>query len=259
MISELLDPCSALALKAGSAALEFYGKKDLEVHAKSDKSPVTAADLAAHHILVDGLQELPGDFPIISEESGVPSFAERSAWKRFWLVDPLDGTKEFIKGNGEFTVNIALIDNGEPVLGVVYAPATGALYRAGKGLGAFKRDGENYVRIVSTPMKTPESAVVSRSHPSGQLAAFLDKHGVSRRVPAGSSLKFCLVAEGAADVYPRFGPTMEWDTAAGDCVYRDSAASGRHPCALNYNKPDLRNGGFIVGMQDGDAALAEFS
>jgi 3'(2'), 5'-bisphosphate nucleotidase len=168
----------------------------------------------------------------------------------FWLVDPLDGTKEFIKRNGEFTVNIALIEGTEPVMGVVSAPATGLLYAAGRGLGAWKHaPGHPPERLASVPKPAavPLVVVESRSHPSPELEAFLETVPVARRVQAGSALKFCLVADGTADIYPRFGPTMEWDSAAGDCVYRQSGRDGERQSSLRYNTPTLRNPPFVIG------------
>ncbi|HXI22059.1 MAG TPA: adenylyl-sulfate kinase, partial [Gemmatimonadales bacterium] len=169
------------------------------------------------------------------------------------LVDPLDGTKEFIQRNGEFTVNIALIESGAPVLGVIYAPALDLLYYAGHGLGAWKRAGtEPPVRIVSRPPLPGHALRVaeSRSHPSRELEEFLRTIPVAERVPAGSSLKFCWVAEGKADVYPRLGPTMEWDVAAGDCIFRNSGETVPRRSALVYNQPELRNQGFVIGLDD---------
>ena len=191
--------------------------------------------------------------PVISEEGGIADYAERRAWRQFWLVDPLDGTKEFISRNGEFTVNIALVDDGAPVLGVVFAPALELAYVAGRDLGAWRREGGGTaVRIASAPPAPGAGLAVveSRSHPSPALEAFLRTVPVRRRIPMGSSLKFCLVADGSADVYPRFGRTMEWDVAAGDCVFRQSGAAGERPSPLRYNKPDLSNGDFVLGLPD---------
>lgn len=248
----MTDTIIELAKKAGVKILEFYNE-DIEVTTKKDESPLTKADLAAHHIIVDGLKELTPDIPIISEESGVPDYEERKNWNKFWIVDPLDGTKEFIKKNGEFTVNIALIENGEPVLGVVFAPAMDVLYYAEKGKGAFKQEGNSQtVQIFSTrSSKSDElSLIESRSHGSQELEDYLNKEGlnVTKRVKSGSSLKICLVADGTADIYPRLAPTMEWDIAAGDCVYRNSAKEGTHPSELQYNKENLLNNSFVLGF-----------
>lgn len=255
----MLDQIITTAKKAGEAILEYYSD-DIEVVKKDDDSPLTKADLAAHNIIINALKEIDPDTPVISEESGVPSFEKRSGWSKFWIVDPLDGTKEFIKKNDEFTVNIALIDDGKPVMGVVYIPAADVTYFASRQEGAFKQIGnETPKRIFSHPASKDEplKAVQSRSHGSGTLIKDLAQKGINIHdtIPAGSSLKFCLVAEGKADIYPRMGPTMEWDVAAGDCVYRYSAKDGEHMSPLTYNKPDLKNGSFLIGMNDSDVNL----
>jgi 3'(2'), 5'-bisphosphate nucleotidase len=252
--NKMLNKIIAIARKAGDAMLEYY-EDDVEVTRKDDDSPLTKADLASHHIIVEALQKLDPETPIISEESGIPDYRERKDWTKFWIVDPLDGTKEFIKKNGEFTVNIALIEGGKPVLGVVYVPAKKVTYYASEGEGSFKQAGdEKPKRIYSTASKKEDAlvAVQSRSHGSDTLVKELQEKGlqVHKTKPAGSSIKFCLVAEGEADIYPRMGPTMEWDVAAGDCVYRYSAREGEHASPLTYNKPDLKNGSFIVGFKD---------
>ncbi|WP_372638030.1 3'(2'),5'-bisphosphate nucleotidase CysQ [Fodinibius sp.] len=250
----MLKEIIATAKQAGAAILEYYDD-DVEVMHKEDDSPLTKADLAAHHIIVDALKRIDPDTPVISEESGIPDYDDRREWTAFWIVDPLDGTKEFIKKNGEFTVNIALIDNGKPVLGVVYVPDKKITYYATREEGAFKQVGdEEPHRIYSEASSTdsPLTAVQSRSHGSDSLIKQLQEKGlqVTETIPAGSSIKFCLVAEGAADIYPRMGPTMEWDVAAGDCVYRYSAREGVHPSPLTYNKPDLKNSGFLIGLKE---------
>jgi 3'(2'), 5'-bisphosphate nucleotidase len=243
---------SHLAVAAGSATMQHY-HAGLQVERKSDQSPVTAADRAAHAIIVEGLHHWDPTVPIVSEEGSIPPFEERAAWDRFWLVDPLDGTKEFIQQNGEFTVNIALIEAGEPVLGVIYAPALDLLYYGGKGLGSWKRESRGAPeQVISRPPSPgqPLRVAESRSHPSRELESFLRELPVSERVPAGSSLKFCWVAEGRADIYPRLGPTMEWDVAAGDCIFRNSGVGRQRASELVYNQPELRNQGFVVGMSD---------
>jgi len=200
---------------------------------------------------VSGLREIYSDTPVISEEAEAASADDRRSWRRFWLVDPLDGTKEFLKRSAEFTVNVALIEDGEPVLGVVLAPALDLLYWAVKGDGAWREEkGKPAERIYSTPAApgTPLTVVESLSHPSPELEEYLKTISVARRVKAGSSLKFCWVAEGRADIYPRLGPTMEWDVAAGDCVYRQSGRNGERSSPLTYNKPDLRNPSFVIGL-----------
>lgn len=248
----MLGKIIEVALKAGDAILEFY-TGDIEVYEKDDDSPLTKADLAAHHLILDALAEIDPGTPVISEESGVPGYEQRKDWQKFWIVDPLDGTKEFIKKNGEFTVNIALIHKSEPVLGVVYAPAKKMLYYASKKHGAYKiEDDSKPRRIYSETADTskPVTVIQSRSHGSDNLKSELAEKGITMKdsIRAGSSLKFCLLAEGKADIYPRMGPTMEWDVAAGDCVYRNSAKTGQHHSPLTYNKPDLKNGSFIIGL-----------
>ena len=243
---------TAIAREAGAAAMKHY-HAGVSVAQKGDKGPVTAADHAAHAVIHRALTDWDASVPVISEEGDIPGYEVRKHWRRFWLVDPLDGTKEFIQRNGEFTVNIALIDNGIPVLGVIYAPALDLMYYAGEGLGAWKRDESGtLVRITSRPPHPGHGLVVaeSRSHPSAELEEFLKTVRVERRVQAGSSLKFCWVAEGKADIYPRLGPTMEWDVAAGDCIFRNSAAVGSRVSSLVYNQPELRNSGFVIGMDD---------
>jgi 3'(2'), 5'-bisphosphate nucleotidase len=249
----MLQDIIQTARKAGKEILSYYKKDDIDVYEKSDDSPLTKADLAAHHVILDALAEIDPGANVISEESGIPSYDERKEWDRFWIVDPLDGTKEFIKKNDEFTVNIALIDKGEPVMGVVYIPAKDRLFYAEKGAGSYMIDGEGKPqRITSSPAdkSEPLKIAVSRSHQSKSLETKLGEMGirVKELVPAGSSLKFCLVARGEADIYQRTGPTMEWDVAAGDCVYRNSAEEGQHESPLTYNKPDLKNEGFLIGL-----------
>ena len=250
--SQLRSAVAELAREAGRATMTYYGDENgAGVRAKADDSPVTLADEAAHRILVDGLGRLDPETPVVSEESQAEGYEARRGWRRFWLVDPLDGTKEFIKRRAEFTVNVALIENGEPVFGVVLAPALDLLYWAVKGEGAWREEkSATAERIYSTAPApgTPLTVVESLSHPSPELEEYLKTIPVARRVKAGSSLKFCWVAEGRADVYPRLGPTMEWDVAAGDCVYRQSGREGERPSPLTYNKPDLRNPSFVIGL-----------
>jgi 3'(2'), 5'-bisphosphate nucleotidase len=216
--SALIEPVVAIALRAGRAILDIYGS-DFAVELKDDRSPLTEADRAAHAIIVEGLRTLPERLPVLSEESAAREIEDRRRWQRFWLVDPLDGTKEFIKRNGEFTVNIALIEDHEPVLGVVYAPVLGSVYAGAAGLGAFKQsDGRRTPIAVRRPAAEPLRVVGSRSHANPELEAFLDSLGPHELKPMGSSLKICRVAEGEADLYPRLGPTSEWDTAAAQAV-----------------------------------------
>jgi len=243
--AELRSAVTGLAREAGRATMTYYNGAAVGVREKDDRSPVTLADEVAHGLLVDP------STPVISEEAEAASFETRRGWSRFWLVDPLDGTKEFIKHRAEFTVNVALIEHGEPVLGVVLAPALDLLYWAVKGEGAWREEKARPAeRIYSTAPRpgAPLTVVESLSHPSPELEEYLHTVPVARRVKAGSSLKFCWVAEGRADIYPRLGPTMEWDVAAGDCIYRQSGRDGERPSPLTYNKPDLRNTSFVIGL-----------
>ena len=278
-MENLLQIAIDAALEAGGEIMRIYDdpSQDFGIERKADNSPLTLADKAAHACIVRHL-ELTG-IPILSEEGAHLPYEERRAWHRLWIVDPLDGTKEFIKKNGEFTVNIALVEDGKPILGVIYVPVTGVLYVGKEGKGAWKEipsKGGIQVRE-SLPIEgnCPLAAeqlgsvsdggqkvwrgsglftiVASRSHLTPETEGYIEKmrqeHGEVRLVSSGSSLKICLVAEGSADVYPRFAPTMEWDTAAGDAIAR---AAGREVVdaqtgqPLTYNKPDLHNPWFIV-------------
>jgi 3'(2'), 5'-bisphosphate nucleotidase len=214
----LLDPVLEIADRAARAILDIY-ESDFAVELKDDRSPLTAADRAAHAVIIEGLAALQPALPILSEESAGSEIEGRRNWPRYWLVDPLDGTKEFIKRNGEFTVNIALIEGHEPVLGVVAAPVLGTAYAGTVGSGAFRQSGRGREPIeVRRPAAEPLRVVGSRSHAAPALAAFLDTLGPHEMKPMGSSLKICLVAAGEADLYPRLGPTSEWDTAAAQAV-----------------------------------------
>lgn len=221
----LLEPVRALAEAAGQAILEIY-RTDFGVEQKDDQSPLTAADLAAHRVISEGLKQLTPDWPILSEESRHAPFTERAQWSRFWLVDPLDGTREFVKRNGEFSVNIALIEAGNPVLGVVHAPvlAWSAAGAVGAGASLVHANGDRQPLRVQ-PARAPLRLAGSRSHGDARLNAVLERLGEHELRPMGSALKFVLVAQGEADVYLRFGPTSEWDTAAGQCVLEQ--AGGR--------------------------------
>ena len=250
----MTDKIIGLAKEAGAKILEYYSD-EIEVTHKGDDSPLTKADLAAHHHIVAGLKSITPEIPIISEESGVPDYSERKEWTKFWMVDPLDGTKEFIKKNGEFTVNIALIEEGKPVFGVVYVPAMDITYFGSVDEGTYKIDGDGTkTRLISPEFKKPGKAriVVSRSHGDDTTRKKLQDIGieVTEEVPSGSSIKFCLVAEGKADLYPRLGPTMEWDTAAADAVYRYSTDSGEKYSPLTYNKENLLNPFFMIGIDE---------
>ncbi len=245
----LLPPVTALARAAGARIMEIYSTA-FQVQEKEDNSPLTAADLASHKTITTGLQQLTPHLPILSEESAATPFAERSRWTCFWLVDPLDGTKEFIKRNGEFTVNIALIDHYEPVLGVVYIPATGLCYLAARGQGAFRQDAEGTAQPIHvSPLgAAPVRVVGSRSHAGKSLEDYLARLGEHTLVSIGSALKLCLVAEGKANIYPRLGLTSEWDTAAAQCVVEE--AGGRvidlAGARLAYNKESVLNPHFLV-------------
>ncbi|HEY8568603.1 3'(2'),5'-bisphosphate nucleotidase CysQ [Microbulbifer sp.] len=257
---ELLDQVIAISVQAGEAILEVYNASgELQVDTKSDDSPVTAADLAAHKILAPALEKLLDGVPVLSEEGQMPSFEVRSQWNRYWIIDPLDGTKEFIRRNGEFTVNVALIENGEPVLGVVHVPVLDITYAGAKSIGAIKRDanGEKAIQVRAMQPrldgKQPIEVVASRSHGAGAvdelLARIEGSLGETGLKNMGSSLKLCLVAEGAADLYPRLAPTCEWDTAAAQAVVE--AAGGvvvdDQFALLRYNQKDaLLNPFFYV-------------
>jgi 3'(2'), 5'-bisphosphate nucleotidase len=257
----ILSEAIELARVAGDAIMAVYRDKDVGKTSKADNSPLTLADLASHRTIVEGLQKLTPNIPILSEEAADISYAERSHWKLFWLVDPLDGTKEFIKRNGEFTVNIALIENGEPVFGVVYAPALDVCYYAARGAGAFVQRGNSAAQPIKAKPNAagePIKVVASRSHSDARTEALLKQIGDYKCISMGSSLKLCLVAEGEAHLYPRLGPTMEWDTAAAHAVV--SEADGRvcdqSGLELHYNKADLHNPEFFVLPADGETLCA---
>jgi 3'(2'), 5'-bisphosphate nucleotidase len=225
-MGELLETLDTIAHRAGEAILEVYHREDQGVETKADDSPLTEADRAAHRIIAEALAEAYPDIPVLSEEGAEIPYAERSQWSRLFVVDPLDGTKEFLHKNGEFTVNIALVEEGEPVAGVVHAPALGRTY-LGDGNGASRRDGARppmAIRVAEPVAGRPWRVVGSRSHATPEVQALVDALGEAELVSMGSSLKLCLVAEGAADLYPRLGPTSEWDTAAAHAVVR--AAGG---------------------------------
>ena len=250
----LLHSLTALALEAGAAILEIYARPDQGQRQKNDASPVTDADHAAEAIILAGLRQLTPDVPIIAEEEVAAGRMPKVGGGPFWLVDPLDGTKEFIKRNGEFTVNIALIENGVPTLGVVSAPAQGVLWRGAKGHGAERvPDGDAPAAMtVRRPPAQGLTVFASRSHSVfSQLDIWLRNNDipVAERKQAGSSLKFCLIAAGEGDIYPRFGPTMEWDTAAGQAVLEAAGGeviddSTRQP--MRYGKPGHRNHWFVA-------------
>jgi 3'(2'), 5'-bisphosphate nucleotidase len=219
----LLEPLAALARRAGEAIMDVYAS-DFAVHAKDDDSPVTAADLAAQRVIVEGLAGFEEILPVISEEATAAPWHERRQWQRYWLVDPLDGTREFIKRNGEFTVNIALVDGHDTVASVVLAPASGDGYLAVRGAGAFRQQaaGGQLTPIRARSKAEPPLLAGSRSHGLGRLAGMLEPLGAYDTFALGSSLKFCVIARGDADAYLRLGPTCEWDTAAGQCVLEEA-------------------------------------
>ena len=256
-LRQFIEPVVDLAIQAGDAILEVYAT-DFDVQEKADASPLTQADMASHRRIDRGLRALTPDIPVLSEESGLPDYAERSQWETYWLVDPLDGTKEFVNRNGEFTVNIALIDKNRPVFGVVHVPVKNKTYFGCAGYGAELRSTDaSPARIgVADKSANPARVVGSRSHRGSSLDGFLLNLGEYEMHPMGSSLKFCLVAEGAADVYPRLGPTSEWDTAAAQAIVEQAGGSvvtldGK---PLSYNsKSDILNPYFLViGPEDRD-------
>ena len=240
----------AIARDAAQEILAVY-EGEFAVQHKDDNSPLTAADLAAHRCILRGLERLSPRIPVLSEESAndVPTLVRRQ-WPVMWLVDPLDGTREFVKRNGEFTVNIALVVDGEVRLGVVQAPVTGALWHGQRGRGAFRREGARDLPIATRKPATPPLRVAaSRSHRDARTEAFLARMGEVEPIGVGSSLKFCRLAEGSMDVYPRFGPTSEWDTGAGQCVLEAAGGVVVDPQGrpLRYNQRDtILNGDFIA-------------
>jgi len=247
---KLLIPVRELAGRASGRILAVYDTEFAIAH-KDDRSPLTEADMAAHQAIVSGLKKLTPDIPILSEESTEIDYATRQAWRQYWLVDPLDGTREFIKRNGEFTVNIALVSGHEVILGVVHVPVTGVCYYAARGNGAFKCAPNQPVREIRTRRAQPGYLAVagSRSHGSERFREFVQRLGEVEIVTIGSSLKSCLIAEGHADLYPRFGPTSEWDTAAAQCVVEEAGGlvTDLQLQPLRYNTKDsLLNPSFLV-------------
>jgi len=246
-----------IAIEAGSAVMQIY-KGEFEVEYKDDNSPLTKADTLANNIICAGLRELYLDIPIMSEESREVAYEERRSWEYYWCIDPIDGTKEFIKKNGEFTINIALVHGDTPVAGVVYAPARGDLYYAKRGEGAYEYNvydkiEPNFIRKLPYINNEIIKVAVSRSHINPHTQEFVDRlrgeHGEMELVGMGSSLKLCMVASGELDIYPRLAPTMEWDTAAADAIVREAGKA----CyiydtkdLLIYNKEDLLNPWFVV-------------
>ena len=242
-----------IAVKAGDEILKIYHDKALsgEVDYKSDNSPLTLADQASNEVIVNALKSLYPDIPVLSEEEKHTEYEIRKHWNRFWLVDPLDGTKEFIKRNGEFTVNIALIEDRYPVLGIIYTPVLKKLYIGNvlEGAAIMITDDKKEHSLKVNNRQTDRIAVGSRSHKSDEEAELLEQYGVIETISVGSSLKFCMVAEGKADIYYRHGPTMEWDTAAGQAI---AEAAGAKVLSMTtnerfvYNKENLLNSSFLV-------------
>lgn len=254
----MIDKIKNISIEAGNAIMEIYNSTDFGIELKTDNSPLTLADKSSHEVIVKRLKEEFPEIPILSEEGKDIPYDKRKEWQKFWLVDPLDGTKEFIKKNGEFTVNIALIENNKPVLGVIYAPALrennnsnikensfpGVLYYGDKKNGAYKStaNGEfEKIHVRSDDNKV--IAVKSRSHSSEDENKILEKYGVTDSISVGSSLKFCMVAEGKAQIYYRHGPTNEWDVGAGHAIVE---AAGGKVEGLYYNKEKILNSSFLV-------------
>ena len=263
MMKYLLNTAITAALQAGKAILEIYHSEAFDIEIKGDNSPLTKADTASHNVIMSFLAKT--NIPVLSEEGRDITYEERKDWKQLWIVDPIDGTKEFIKRNGEFTVNIALIEDKKPILGVIFVPAKGELYFSTKGIGAYKLtvDLEFYDvdALIEKASKIPferddktYTIVASRSHMSAETEDYVqqmkDKHGAVNLISKGSSLKLCMVAEGQADCYPRFAPTMEWDTAAGQAICDHAGFQvidwGTKETMV-YNRKKLLNNWFVAG------------
>jgi 3'(2'), 5'-bisphosphate nucleotidase len=261
-LEHVLDQLVDISRRAGLAILEWYDG-DMGITQKADDSPLTRADLASHELINAELTRLWPEIPVLSEESTDIPWETRRTWQQYWLVDPLDGTKEFINRNGEFTVNIALIQNHEPVLGVVHVPVTDISYFGARQMGAWRQQGAAAKMVIATrqPVATPAVIVGSRSHANPELADQLEKLGPHELISMGSSLKFCRVAEGLADFYPRLGPTCEWDTAAAQAVVE--AAGGQvvkiDGSPLEYNSKEVYlNPHFFVFGDPGKEWLGPF-
>lgn len=239
-----------IAEQAGKIVLQYYQNTDLNIELKSDESPVTRADRESSEFIVSQLQVFSTDIPIISEEDEIPDWKERSNWSSFWLVDPLDGTKDFIRGGKDFCINIALIQEGVPVLGVIHDPLGDCSYLAEKSFGSWKKVTNNYEKIFSSERKLdqPLRLLVSRSHELKIPEELSSRIQIEKTIRRGSALKFCTLSEGEADLYLRFGPCMEWDVAAGDCLFRNSALKGFRISPFRYNTKTLRVDGFALGV-----------
>ena len=249
-LDQLCPEVITIAEQASKKILAIYNT-EFDVTSKEDNTPLTEADMAAHHTIIENLSRLTPNIPILSEESVDISFDKRKQWQMYWLVDPLDGTREFVKRNGEFTVNIALIDDHKPVLGVIHTPVSGVCYYANNQDGAFKRMPDETPVKITTRAKPQDHTLVagSRSHRGSSLKEFLEKIGNHEIISMGSSLKSCLVAEGRVDIYPRLGPTSEWDTAAAQCIVENAGGLilDLNMQPLRYNTKDsLLNPHFIV-------------
>jgi 3'(2'), 5'-bisphosphate nucleotidase len=249
-LEKLCHECLAIARDAGDKILSIYNT-DYDIKQKEDKSPLTDADLASHHLILARLTELTPDIPILSEESTIPSFEERASWQTYWLVDPLDGTREFIKRNGEFTVNIALIHQHRSILGVINVPVLNEDYYAWENGGCFKSEKRGKATKIAVKKLDNSPLVIagSRSHGSPTMQQYLARLGHVEKLSMGSSLKFCLVADGRADLYPRLGPTSEWDTAAAHCIVEQAGGylTKTDMSPLKYNTKDsLLNPFFFV-------------
>lgn len=258
---EFLNDLIGISESAGLEIMKIY-EKDFSVYEKEDKSPLTEADEISHAIIAKHLSKNYPAYPVLSEESPTEDWQSRKEWDSYFLVDPLDGTKEFIKKNGEFTVNIAFISKNKPVAGVVYLPAQNVFYWAHKELGSFKQtvDNEYSLNCSSIPIDMDNLKIIgSRSHQSELMKDFADNFPGHEIVAAGSSLKFCLLAEGKADVYPRFGPTSEWDTAAGQCVleYAGGSVYDNYGKPLGYNEKDSVLNPYFIGMREYDETVLD--
>lgn len=252
-----INPVVGLCKQAGAAILAVY-QTNFDVEQKSDHSPLTRADLASNRVLTDGLTALTPSIPIISEEAGLPEFSVRREWQTYWLIDPLDGTREFVNRNDEFTVNVALVRDGQPVLGVVYVPVTGTTYVGCENHGADRRAADGSVEPihVAASSAAPVRILGSRSHRGDSLNAYLERIGDVELKPVGSSLKFCYVAEGSADIYPRLGPTSEWDTAAAQAVVEQAGGAvlelDGSPLSYNHKENILNPHFLVIGPRDRD-------
>ena len=249
LTSHEISKINKIAYQAGTEILNIYDTT-FEVEIKDDNSPLTIADKKSHQIIEKGLTNLFPNIPILSEEGINIDFSERAQWDKYWLIDPLDGTKEFVKKNGEFTVNIALIENKKSIFGSVYAPYIKELFWAHKGKGAWKEKNKEKPQKLSTSKpKSKKRIVISRSHPNSLVQSFISQFKDYELIRMGSSLKLCIIAEGKADIYPRLGPTSEWDIAAAQCVVEEAGGKVleyEKEKPLMYNKKNILNPFFIV-------------